>query len=73
MTLFLTFIGSFFSQAQGQWFSTCCNILPELADIVVGLVDGELAGADRVEGGGVTRVLEVGAVVTRRLTARLGN
>jgi hypothetical protein len=33
-------------------------VQPELADVVVGLVDGELAGADRVEGGRIAGVLE---------------
>ncbi len=44
-----------------------------MADIIVGLVDGELARSDGVEGGGVAGVLEVGAVVARRLSTRLGN
>ena len=45
--------------------------LPELADVVVALVDGELARPHGVEGRRVAGVLEVGAVVARRLPARL--
>ena len=47
--------------------------VPELADVVIGLVDGQLAGPDGVEGGRVSPVLEVGAVGVGALTAGPGD
>ena len=48
-------------------------VKPELTDIVIGLIDGQLAGADGVEGGWVGLVLEVGAVGVGALAATTGN
>ena len=42
---------------------------PELADVGPGLVDGELARARAVQGAGVARVGEVGAVLPSALPA----
>jgi len=48
-------------------------VLPQLADVVLVLVDCQLARADRVKGGRVSRVLEVGAVGAGALAAAVGD
>ena len=48
-------------------------VLPELADIIIGLVYCQLAGPDSVERGWVGLVLEVGAIGVGALTTGPGD
>ena len=49
------------------------KVQAELTHVGVGLVDGQLAGANAVEGGRVALVLEVGAVIARTFAASFSN
>ena len=63
---------------QASWFYVRFQLLlsyciPQLANVAVHLVDGELAGSHAVVGRGIAVVLEVGAVVAGALATRLGD
>ena len=45
------------------------KVVPDLANVIVRFVDGQLARADRVVGGRISGVLEVGAVRARAFAA----
>ena len=48
-------------------------MVPQLADVILGLVDRQLARSNCVKGSWITRALEVGAVGAGALTTGVGN
>ena len=70
--LFLYFVCCL-TQPPRPFYVCVYLLLPELADIIIGLVNSQLAGPHGVERGGVGLVLEVGAIGVRALTTGPGD